>query len=231
MDETTYGAQDGTEERDQDGARDSAGHAAQDAGPEAGREGGEPACWRDQVCEACGRVREHPGPDACEHCGATATQSTAPPAARVPGRDRDAAGRARNGRPRDGLGRPLPYGTQGVPRQPEGVQRTPAAALAEAQRFLDTGMPFHAHEVLEDSWKSAPEAERELWRGLAQFAVGLTHAARGNAAGAESLLTRAAERLTAYRSDPPHGIDVPGLIDWARERPSATPPPLVATDR
>ncbi|MCZ9345950.1 DUF309 domain-containing protein, partial [Streptomyces sp. TRM76130] len=35
-------------------------------------------------------------------------------------RDRDDEGRARNARPRDGLGRPLPYGADGVPRQPEG---------------------------------------------------------------------------------------------------------------
>src|SRR5439155_23761288 len=61
---------------------------------------------------------------------------------------------------------PLPYGAPGEERAPEGVVRTPAAALAEAQALLDAGRPFHAHEVLEDAWKSAPEAERQLWRGL-----------------------------------------------------------------
>ncbi len=74
------------------------------------------------------------------------------------GRDRDTAGRARNARPRDALGRPLPYGEVGEDRAPEGVVRTPAQTLAEAQRLLDAGRPFHAHEVLEDAWKSAPEA-------------------------------------------------------------------------
>ena len=54
-------------------------------------------------------------------------------------------------------------------------------------------MPFHAHEVLEDAWKAAPEAERELWRGLAQLAVGLTHAARGNTRGGVALLERGKE--------------------------------------
>ena len=96
-------------------------------------------------------------------------------------RDRDAEGRARNARPRDALGRPLPYGAVGEERAPEGVVRAPAESLAEAQELLDAGRPFHAHEVLEDAWKSAPEAERQLWRGLAQLAVGLTHATRGNA--------------------------------------------------
>src|SRR3954452_18732393 len=105
-------------------------------------------------------------------------------------RDRDTAGRARNARPRDALGRPLPYGAAGEERAPEGILREPSAALAEAQALLDAGRPFHAHEVLEDAWKSAPEAERQLWRGLAQLAVGLTHAMRGNAKGAATLIER-----------------------------------------
>ncbi len=131
-------------------------------------------------------------------------------------RDRDAAGRARNARPRDGLGRPLPYGAPGEERAPEGIVRTPDRALAEAQGLLDAGRPFHAHEVLEDAWKSATEAERQLWRGLAQLAVGLTHAARGNAQGAATLLDRGAGNIEAYAARPPHGIDVAGLAGWAR---------------
>ncbi|MFB7591057.1 DUF309 domain-containing protein [Streptomyces sp. NPDC056169] len=143
-------------------------------------------------------------------------------------RDRDDEGRARSARPRDGLGRPLPYGAEGVPRQPEGVVRTPDASLREAQRLLDAGMPFHAHEVFEDAWKSGPEAERDLWQGLAQLAVGLTHAARGNREGGARLLRRGAERLThslggpyegprESSSESPYGIDVGGLVAWARE--------------
>jgi hypothetical protein len=131
-------------------------------------------------------------------------------------RDRDPAGRARNARPRDALGRPLPYGVPGEERAPEGVVREPAVALEEAQRLLDAGRPFHAHEVLEDAWKSAPEAERQLWRGLAQLAVGLTHAARGNSRGATTLLERGAGNLVPYAEAPPHGIDVRGLVSWAR---------------
>jgi len=131
-------------------------------------------------------------------------------------RDRDAAGRARNSRPRDALGRPLPYDAVGEERAPEGVVRVPAQSLAEAQELLDAGRPFHAHEVLEDAWKSAPESERQLWRGLAQLAVGLTHAARGNARGAATLLDRGAENIEPYSGDPPHGIDVAGLAGWGR---------------
>jgi hypothetical protein len=131
-------------------------------------------------------------------------------------RDRDPAGRARNARPRDALGRPLPYGEAGEERAPEGVVRPPVQALDEAQALLDAGRPFHAHEVLEDAWKSAPDDERQLWRGLAQLAVGLTHAMRGNGRGADTLLDRGAGNIAPYASAPPHGIDVSGLVAWAR---------------
>jgi hypothetical protein len=138
-----------------------------------------------------------------------------------PARDRDPEGRARNARPRDALGRPLPYGAAGEERAPEGIVRPPDRALAEAQRLLDAGRPFHAHEVLEDGWKSAPDAERELWRGLAQLAVGLTHAARGNLRGAATLLERGAGNVAGFAAVPPHGIDAAGVVRWARDRAAA----------
>ncbi|WP_344690146.1 DUF309 domain-containing protein [Blastococcus jejuensis] len=140
-------------------------------------------------------------------------------------RDRDAEGRARNARPRDALGRPLPHDAAGEERAPEGVVRTPAETLAQAQALLDEGRPFHAHEVLEDAWKSCPEAERQLWRGLAQLAVGLTHAMRGNARGAATLLERGAGNLAGYADDAPHGIDVAGLVAWARTAAEDRRPP------
>jgi len=131
-------------------------------------------------------------------------------------RDRDEAGRARNARPRDALGRPLPYGSAGEARAPEGVVRAPADTLREAQQLLDAGRPFHAHEVLEDAWKTGPDDERDLWRGLAQLAVGLTHAARGNTAGAATLLARGARSLgTAGPAAARHGVDDAGLVSWA----------------
>ena len=131
------------------------------------------------------------------------------------GRDRDAGGRPRNARPRDALGRPLDYGSAGAPRPPEEPAGTPAESLGRAQRLLDAGRPFEAHEVLEDAWKAAPAGERELWRGLAQLAVGLTHAARGNRSGAAALITRGAGNMAGYRDGPPHRVDVAGLLAWA----------------
>lgn len=150
-------------------------------------------------------------------------------------RDRDEEGRARNARPRDGLGRPLPYGTAGVERQPEGVLRTPEQSVSEGQRLLDEGKPFHAHEVFEDAWKSSGGDDHELWRGLAQLAVGITHAARGNAAGGAALLRRGGSTIAPYREQSPHGIDVAGLTDWAASvadrleaSPDAEPPAATA---
>ncbi|MBT2510202.1 DUF309 domain-containing protein [Streptomyces sp. ISL-98] len=136
-------------------------------------------------------------------------------------RDRDPEGRARSARPRDGLGRPLPYGAPGVERQPEGVVRTGDETVREAQRLLDAGMPFHAHEVFEDAWKSGPETERALWRGLAQLAVGITHAARGNRDGGARLLRRGAAGIAEYGAEyseaRPYGIGVAELGVWAGE--------------
>jgi predicted metal-dependent hydrolase len=125
-------------------------------------------------------------------------------------RDRDATGRPRNARPRDALGRPLPREALGQPPADD-RPRPPLEALATAQDLINADRPFHAHEVLEAAWKAAPPAERDLWQGLAQVAVGLTHALRGNARGAASLLRRGSDRLAGYPASGPHGVDVAGL--------------------
>lgn len=129
------------------------------------------------------------------------------------GRDRDSAGRPRNSRPRDELGRPLPRDASAdVPRVPDNLVVTPAEAAVLGGAMLAQGRPFHAHEVFEAAWKSGPPAERQLWQGLAQVAVGITHARRGNANGAITLLRRGAQRVTAYRArGPMYGID-PGFV-------------------
>ena len=132
-------------------------------------------------------------------------------------RDRDEAGRARNARPRDSLGRPLDRDATGEPMVSYDEPLPPDQALATAQLLLDTDMPFQAHEVLEAAWKAAPVAERDLWQGLAQLAVGITHAKRGNARGAAALLRRGAARLVGYPPAGPHGIDVAVLQARAEE--------------
>jgi hypothetical protein len=91
----------------------------------------------------------------------------------------------------------------------------PAAALATAQQLIDDGHAFAAHEVLEAVWKADPGPERDLWRGLAQLAVGITHRDRGNLRGATSLLARGAETLSRYDGRQPHGVPVAQLRAWA----------------
>jgi uncharacterized protein len=87
-------------------------------------------------------------------------------------------------------------------------------AIALAQKYLDDGRPFHAHEVLEALWKTQPGTERDLWQGLAQIAVGSTHALRGNVVGATTLLRRGARRVAGYSGET-HGVDIVGVVAWA----------------
>jgi uncharacterized protein len=154
---------------------------------------------------------------------------------RVP-RDRDPTGRARNARPRDAAGRPLARDATGVDRVPDDLVLTAEETVVETQRLLDDGLPFHAHEVLEAAWKAAGPAERELWRGLAQLAVGLTHLQRGNGRGAVALLRRGAENVTHWRigsiGPPPANLHLGGLVRYAealadrveRDGPAAATP-------
>jgi len=142
-------------------------------------------------------------------------------------RDRDPTGRPRNARPRDATGRPLPRGADGVPRVPDDVDLTPSQTIAAAQRFLDDDQPFQAHEILESTWKQRRDAgldDAGLWQGLAQLAVGLTHAQRGNTVGATTLLRRGATTLRDHNGPP-------AIIGWADEAAAniaegSTPPPL-----
>ncbi|MDS1270028.1 DUF309 domain-containing protein [Lipingzhangella sp. LS1_29] len=142
------------------------------------------------------------------------------PQNRMTDRDRDVEGRAQNQRPRDAYGRPLPHGSpQGAPVIPEDAEYTPAEGLARAQELLDEGYAFTAHEVLEAVWKSAASTERELWQGLAQVAVGLTHVQRQNLTGAVRLLRRGAQRVAAFADEVggpvPHGVATADVAAYA----------------
>jgi uncharacterized protein len=134
-------------------------------------------------------------------------------------RDRDVAGRPRQERPRDALGRPLPYGATGV--EPVSEEPLPPLETVDlARRLVRDGRPFSAHEVLEARWKAGPVEERDLWQGLAQICVGLTHAARGNSVGAVRLLQRGAGRVEEYESGdgPTYGLDLAAVVACARSR-------------
>ena len=134
-------------------------------------------------------------------------------------RDRDAHGRARQARPRDRLGRPLPYGSVGVEPVSE-EPLPPLDTISAAHELLALGRSFSAHEVYEARWKAGPASERELWQGLAQLCVGITHAERSNRIGALRLIGRARRRLETYAATggPVYGLDLGHIIGWIRDR-------------
>jgi uncharacterized protein len=134
-------------------------------------------------------------------------------------RDRDSEGRAKQARPRDRLGRPLPYGSVGVEPVTE-EPLPPLATISYAHELLAEGRPFSAHEVYEARWKAGPASERELWQGLAQLCVGITHAERGNRVGALRLIGRARRRLETYAASggSAYGLDLHQIIEWINDR-------------
>ncbi|WP_237565640.1 DUF309 domain-containing protein [Ornithinimicrobium cavernae] len=83
---------------------------------------------------------------------------------------------------------------------------------------MEAGRPFSAHEVLEARWRAGPVEERDLWQGLAQVCVAMTHAARGNQVGADRLFDRAAGRLTAFAATGrgAYGLDLEEAVKRAR---------------
>jgi len=115
----------------------------------------------------------------------------------------------------------LAYGATGVEPVSE-EPLPPLEALDLARSLVKEGRPFAAHEVLEARWKAGPDEERDLWQGLAQICVGLTHAARGNRVGAVRLLERGAARLEEYDAGDgsAYGLDLGAVVTCAREHAS-----------
>lgn len=96
----------------------------------------------------------------------------------------------------------------------------PEETLELARSLVREGRPFAAHEVLEARWKASPSRERDLWQGLAQVCVGLTHAARGNRVGAVRLLERGAARLEQYDAGGgvAYGLDLASIAHCVRDQ-------------
>jgi uncharacterized protein len=113
-------------------------------------------------------------------------------------------------RPRDRLGRPLDFDDpRAFPGVHERGEISAVDAWNEAMDYLKQGLPFHAHEVFEQRWKSCPESERDAWQALAQWGAALTQQARGNETGQRRIASRARERLIGAQMRDA----VPGVID------------------
>lgn len=136
-------------------------------------------------------------------------------------RDRNAEGRPENARPRDRYGAPLPRGSVDElahRREPAEVVASVAEAFDHAVTLFDEQRFFEAHEFLEYIWKSdeIPSTDRDFWKGVTQVAVGSCHVQRGNATGAQTLLTRAARYLAPF-PDEYHGVATRRLATAARD--------------
>ncbi|MFZ0325216.1 MAG: DUF309 domain-containing protein [Actinomycetes bacterium] len=129
-------------------------------------------------------------------------------------RPRGADGRPRNDRPRDALGRLLQPGSTGVEPVPDDLHLSDDETVAMAQRLLDEGRAFAAHEVFEAAWKNADDdRSRAVWRGLAQLMVAVTHAQRGNRVGAVRLVQRGEQTLREAGSAATANAQAPTPVD------------------
>lgn len=71
--------------------------------------------------------------------------------------------------------------------------------LSEGLYLFDAGRYFEAHEVWEELWRTGRSPYRLLFKGLAQLAVSLEHARRGNLRGAASVGRRSLTVLSEQR--------------------------------
>jgi uncharacterized protein len=77
--------------------------------------------------------------------------------------------------------------------------------------LIRRGEFFAAHEELELAWRTADAAEKDFFQGLVHVAVAWYQAGRGNRAGCERQLTKAARRLGPFA--PEHrGVDVTSVL-------------------
>ncbi|MCW2570430.1 MAG: aromatic ring-opening dioxygenase LigA [Frankiales bacterium] len=116
-------------------------------------------------------------------------------------------------RARDALGRPVAADSPDAVEPVAEAPLPPYDAVAVGRSLLAAGRAFSAHEVFEASWKAAPAAERDLWQGLAQVCVGVTHLQRGNRVGAVRLLRRGAGLLAGREAA--YGVDAPRVASEA----------------
>jgi uncharacterized protein len=89
------------------------------------------------------------------------------------------------------------------------------ARIAEALALVRDGRGFEAHELLEDLWRAAEAAERDLYQGLVHVAVATYQDGRGNAVGRTRQLDKALRRLTPYAPSY-EGIAIEALLAWCR---------------
>jgi hypothetical protein len=73
------------------------------------------------------------------------------------------------------------------------------SALKEGARLYNQGEYFDAHEVLEDPWRELTGADREIYQGIIQVAMGYRHATREKWKSAGVLIRKGLGRLERHR--------------------------------
>lgn len=86
------------------------------------------------------------------------------------------------------------------------------AKFHEGAELFNRGEYFACHEVWEDVWRELKGENRTFLQALIQVAVGLYHAGRGNASGAESLAKRGIRRLEKFAPEYA-GVRVGALLE------------------
>ncbi len=115
---------------------------------------------------------------------------------------------------RDRYGRPLRGSREHeVPGIPQRTEISSGQAWTQAMDYLASDLPFHAHETFEQRWRCCPEAERDAWQALAQWAAALTQLARGNPKGARANAEKSVDRLDA-------ALTIPASVDEGLVRAS-----------
>jgi predicted metal-dependent hydrolase len=66
---------------------------------------------------------------------------------------------------------------------------------------------FESHETWEEIWLAAFEPDKTFLQGIIQVAAGFHHSARGNRAGAESLVRAGLKKLERFSADY-HGLQL-----------------------
>jgi predicted metal-dependent hydrolase len=87
------------------------------------------------------------------------------------------------------------------------------AAIRAALALVRSGDGFAAHEELEELWRAAAPAERDLYQGLVHVAVATYQESRGNPVGRRRQLEKARRRLEAYEPEY-EGIAIAAIRDW-----------------
>ena len=79
-------------------------------------------------------------------------------------------------------------------------------------QLFNEGHFFDAHEVLEDAWRVAPEAEKKFLQGLTQLAVAFHHYSTGNLVGCRSVMARALKNISTH-ADGLHNLRTTEIVD------------------